>query len=83
MGIQTFVGYSEESTGALCSIPVKAASYARLNLANRRRRVRRLMEKKLLCLIHVTGSYINGHWEKEIRARDRTARVTQIVMESR
>ncbi len=33
-------------------------------------------------LIHVTGSYINGHWEKEIRARDRTARVIQIVTES-
>ncbi len=40
-----------------------------------------LMEKTL-CLIHMTGSYINGHWEKEIRARDRIARVTQIVTES-
>jgi hypothetical protein len=40
-------------------------------------------KQKTLCLIHVTGSYISGHWEKEIRSRDRTARVTQIVTESR
>ncbi len=39
--------------------------------------------EKTLCLIHVTGSYLNGHREKEIRARDRTARVTRIVTESR
>ena len=38
--------------------------------------------EKTFCLIHVTGSYTNGHWEKEIRARNRTARVTQIVTES-
>jgi hypothetical protein len=42
--------------------------------------MKRTRMEKTLYLIHVTGSYINGHWEKEFRARDRTARVTQIVI---
>ncbi len=61
---------------------VKAASYARLDLKSAQENAT-IVVKELHCLIHVTESYINDHWGKEIRARDRTARVTQIVTESR
>ncbi len=61
--------------------PVKAASYARLDLAKSAQENATIVVKELHCVIHLTESYINDHWEKEIRARDRTARVTQIVTE--
>ncbi len=45
---------------------VKAASYARLDLANRRKgNAAILMEKNFSDLLHVTEPYINGHWKKK------------------